>query len=83
MSLNFEKCTFGVLSGKLLGHIVSKARISTDLDKVKKIANLLQLDIVFGVRGFVGHVSYHRQFIKSFANICQSLTNLLKKPPLD
>ena len=81
--LNFEKCTFGVPSGKLLGHIVSKARIATDPNKVKKIANLPRPDTVSGVRGFVGYVSYYRRFIKSFAIICQPLTTLLKKPPFD
>ena len=40
ISLNSEKCTFGVPSRKLLDHIVSKVGIATDLDKVKKIANL-------------------------------------------
>ena len=81
ISLNSEKCTFGVPSGKLLGHIVSKAGIATDPDKVKKIANLLHPDTVSGVCGFVEHVSYYRRFIKSFVVICQPLTNLLKKPP--
>ena len=83
ISLNSEKCTFGVPSGKLLGHIVSKAGIATDPDKVKKIANLPRPDTVSGVRGFVGHVSYYCRFIKSFAVICQPLTQLLKKPPAD
>ena len=83
ISLNSEKCTFGVLSGKLLGHIVSKAGIATDPNKIKKIANLPRPDTVSGVRGFVGHVSYYCRFIKSFSVICQPLTQLLKKPPAD
>ena len=83
ISLNSEKYTFGVPSGKLLGHIVSKAGIATIPNKVKKIANLPRPDIVLDVRGFVGHVSYYCRFIKSFAVICQPLTQLLKKPPLD
>ena len=53
ISLNLEKCTFGVPSGKLLDHKVSKAGIATDLDKVKKIANLPRPDTVSGVCGFV------------------------------
>ena len=83
ISLNSEKCTFGVPSGKLLDHIVSKDGIATNPDKVKKIANLPRPDTISGVRGFVGHVSYYRQFIKSFAVICQPLTQLLKEPPPD
>ena len=64
-----------------MDHIVSKVGIATDPDKVKKIANLPQPDTISGVHGFVGHVSYYCQFIKSFAVICQPLTQLLKKPP--
>ena len=83
ISLNSEKCTFGVPFGKLLGHIVFKAGIATDPDKAKKIANLLRPNTVFDVRGFLGHVTYYRRFFKSFAVICQPLTQLLKKPPFD
>lgn len=77
--MNLEKCQFGVPSGKLLGHIVSVNGIAIDPDKGKKIANLPRRDTVFGVRGFVGHVSYYRRFIYLFALICPLLTNLLKK----
>ena len=59
ISLNSKKYTFGVPFGKLLGHIVSKAGIATDPDKIKKIANLLRPGTVSEVRGFVGHVSYY------------------------
>jgi len=83
ISLNSEKCQFGVPSGKLLGHIVSRRGIATDPDKVTRILALPKPDTVSGVRGFVGHVSYYRRFIHSFAVICQPLTNLLKKPLLD
>lgn len=79
ISLNSEKSTFGVPSGRLLGHLVSVSGIATDPDKVKKIANLPRPDTVSGVRGFVGHVSYYRRFIHAFAQVCQPLTNLLKK----
>ncbi|MGI0075756.1 MAG: reverse transcriptase family protein [Nitrosotalea sp.] len=79
ISLNLEKCIFGVPSEKLLDHIVSQAGIETDPDKVNRIANFSRPDTVSGVRGFVGHVSYYRRFIKSFAILCQPLTNLLKK----
>ncbi|XP_073385908.1 uncharacterized mitochondrial protein AtMg00860-like [Physcomitrium patens] len=78
-----EKCQFGVPSGRLLGHIVSSRGIATDPDKVTRILALPKLETVSEVRGFVGHVSYYRRFIHSFAVLCQPLTNLLKKPLLD
>ena len=83
ISLNSEKCTFGVPYGKLLGHIVSAKGIATDPDKVRRIADLPRPVTVTGVRGFVGHVSYYRRYIEFFARICQPSTNLLKKPMED
>ena len=80
ISLNSEKCQFGVPSGKLLGHIVSTAGIATDPDKIKIILDLQIPDTVTGVRIFLGHVSYYRRFIYKFAVICIPLTKLLKKP---
>ena len=41
LSLNPEKCAFGVSSGALLGHIVSKEGIMDNLDKVKAILQAL------------------------------------------
>ena len=50
ISLNSDKCTFGVPYEKLLGHIVSLAGIATDPDKVKLILALARPDIVSGER---------------------------------
>ncbi|XP_024362295.1 uncharacterized mitochondrial protein AtMg00860-like [Physcomitrium patens] len=83
ISLNLEKCQFGVPSGRLLDHIVSSRGIATDPNKVTRILTLPKPETVSGVPGFVGHVSYYRRFIHSFAVLCQPLTNLLKKPLLD
>ena len=35
ISLNPKKCSFGVTKGKLLGHVISEARIYIDLDILK------------------------------------------------
>ena len=32
-----------------------------------------------GIRGFLGHVGFHRRFIKDFCKISRPLTNLLQK----
>ena len=37
LSLNPAKCVFGLSSGALLGHIISKDDIAMDPDKVKAI----------------------------------------------
>ena len=40
ISLNPKKCSFGFTKGKLLGHVISKVKISIDLDRVKAILKL-------------------------------------------
>ena len=40
LRLNPEKCTFGVISGKLLGFVVSRKGIEVDPDKVKEIVDM-------------------------------------------
>ena len=41
LRLNPKKCTFGVTSGKLLGHIVSERGIEVDSEKIKTILDML------------------------------------------
>ncbi|RVW69675.1 hypothetical protein CK203_059465 [Vitis vinifera] len=40
LRLNPKKCTFGVTSGKLLGHMVSERGIEVDPDKIKAILDM-------------------------------------------
>nr|CAN73642.1 hypothetical protein VITISV_007331 [Vitis vinifera] len=40
LRLNPKKCTFGVTSGKLLGHMVSERDIEVDPDKIKAILDM-------------------------------------------
>ena len=40
LSLNLAKCVFGVASGNLLGHVVSREGIAVDPDKVKAIVEI-------------------------------------------
>ncbi|RVW40341.1 Retrovirus-related Pol polyprotein from transposon 17.6 [Vitis vinifera] len=52
--LNLKKCTFGVTSGKLLGHMISEQGIEVNLDKIKVILNMLVLRTEKEIRGFLG-----------------------------
>ena len=58
LRLNPKKCVFGVASGKLLGHIVSKRGIKVDPDKVKATSEMPTLRIEKEVRGFIGRLQY-------------------------
>ena len=40
LRLNPKKCTFGVTSGNLLGHIVSRCGIEVDLEKIRAILDM-------------------------------------------
>ena len=54
ISLNPEKCVFGVESGVLLGHVVSKDGIAMDEGKIKKISGLPTPENLKQLRGFLG-----------------------------
>ena len=57
--LNPEKCVFMVRQGRILGHIVSQNGISTDLDKVKIIAELPRPINAKQVQSFIRHCGYY------------------------
>ena len=40
MKLNLAKCSFGVTSGKFLGHLVSKRAIEANPEKIQAIINI-------------------------------------------
>ncbi|XP_047949019.1 uncharacterized protein LOC125194846 [Salvia hispanica] len=75
--LNFEKCHFMVPEGIVLGHVVSERGIQVDKTKVDVISKLPYPTNQKEVRGFLGHASFYRRFIKDFAKIVQPLTHLL------
>ena len=77
--LNWEKCHFMVTKGVMLGHIVSKKGIEVDKAKIKFIEKLPPPTSIKGIRSFLGHAGFYRQFIKDFSKIAKPLTNLLAK----
>ena len=54
LRLNPKKCTFGVTSRKLLGHIVSKCGIDVDPEKIRAILDMPALRTEREIRGFLG-----------------------------
>ncbi len=58
LRLNSSKCVFGVTSGKLLGHMISKKGIEIDPDKVKEIQEMPTPRTGKEVRGFLGKLQY-------------------------
>ncbi|RVW66619.1 hypothetical protein CK203_065444 [Vitis vinifera] len=54
LRLNPKKCTFGMTSGKLLGHIVSERDIEVDPKKIRAILDMPAPRIEREIRGFLG-----------------------------
>ena len=63
LRLNPKKCTFGVPSGKLLGHMVSEKGIEVDLDKIKAILDMSVPRTKKEIRGFLGRLQYISSFM--------------------
>ncbi|GJR02540.1 reverse transcriptase domain-containing protein [Tanacetum coccineum] len=74
-----EKSHFMVKEGIVLGHKISKNGIEVDKSKVDVNAKLPHPTTVKGVRSFLGHAGFYRQFIKDFSKISQPMTYLLEK----
>ncbi|GJX18421.1 reverse transcriptase domain-containing protein [Tanacetum coccineum] len=77
--LNWEKCHFMVKEGIVLGHKISKSGIEVDKAKVDVIAKLPHPTTVKGIRSFLGHAGFYRQFIQDFSKIARPMTHLLEK----
>jgi len=76
---NWEKCHFMVQEGIVLGRKISLREIEVDKAKIDVIDMLPPLVNVKGVRSFLGHVGFYRQFIKDFSKIVKPLSNFLNK----
>ncbi len=62
-----------------LGHRITQEGLKMDDHKVKAILDLESPRLVPALKSFLRLTSYYYKFIKKFAKIAMSLTNLLKK----
>ena len=79
MQLNPKKCTFGVTSGKLLGHIISERGIEGDLEKIRAILDMPALRMEREIKGFLGRLQYISRSIARLTDICEPIFRLLRK----
>ena len=79
LRLNPKKCTFGVTSRKLLGHIVSERGIEVDLEKTKAILDMPAPRTEKEISGFLGRLQYISRFIARLTDICEPIFRLLRK----
>ena len=74
-----SKCHLFKRSVTYSGHIVSVDGVATDPQKVQAVAEWSAPRRVNEVRSFLGLASYHRKFIRAFAQIASPLHALTEK----
>ena len=79
MRLNPQKCTFGVITRKLLGFLITQRGIEVDLTKIKAIIEMPSPRNEKEVRGFLGRVQFISRFISKLTMTCDPLFKLLRK----
>ena len=80
MSLNPEKCVFGVTEGKFLGFQISSRGIEVNPDKVKAVLDMDPPRTVNEVQRFVGRVNYLGRFCARLAERNLPFFEILRKP---
>src|SRR5438105_14038174 len=77
--LNLEKCVFGVLSGKLLGFIVSYRGIEANPEKLKDIFKMNSLTTLKHVQKLTGCMAALSRFVFQLRERAMPFYKLLKK----
>ena len=79
ITLNEEKCVFGVKQIEFTGHIISQKGIDIHPDRVAAIVNFPSPKNVDSVRQFVGIVNFAGKYIPNKSQLLEPLNALLKK----
>ena len=79
IKLNPKKCVFGVPRGMLLGIIVSKRDIETNLEKISAIMRMGPIQNIKGVQRVIGCLTALSRFISRLGERGLPLYRLLKK----
>lgn len=79
LTLNKDKCKFCREELKYLGHIVNRAGINVDPEKVSAVVNMPTPKTPKQIRRLLGMVSWYRRFIPNMSTMVAPLTALTKK----
>ena len=79
LQLKSTKCNLFRSSVPFLGHIVGRAGLECDPNKVSVVANWIPPSTIKGVREFLGFTGYYRRFVPDYSTVAQPLVRLLGK----
>ena len=79
LQLKSTKCNLFRTSVPFLGHIVGRAGLECDPNKLSAVANWIPPSTIKGVREFLGFTGYYRRFVPDYSTIAQPLVRLLGK----
>ncbi|WRX29422.1 Reverse transcriptase domain - like 10 [Theobroma cacao] len=75
----FSKCEFWLQEVVFLGHVVSRAGLYVDPNKIEAILQWEQPKTVTEIRSFLRLTGYYRRFVQGFSLIAAPLTRLTRK----
>ena len=79
MDYKSTKCNLFRTSVPFLGHIVGRAGLECDPNKLSAVANWIPPSTTKGVREFLGFTGYYRRFVPDYSTVVQPLVYLLGK----
>ena len=79
LKLQPTKCSLCKERVSFLGHIVSRAGVTTDPEKTKRVVTWPTPTSQREVQQFLGLANYYRRFVKNFATIAKPLHRLTEK----
>ena len=77
LQLKSTKCNLFRTSVPFLGHIVGRAVLECDPNKLSAVANWIPPSTIKGVREFLGFTGYYRRFVPDYSTVAQLLVRLL------
>ncbi|KAL5606238.1 uncharacterized protein BROUX77_003431 [Berkeleyomyces rouxiae] len=76
LTVDIDKCEFGVQEVKYLGYIIKPGKATMDPAKVQAVKDWPVPSSKKELRGFLGFANFYRPFIKNFAEVAVPLTSL-------
>lgn len=78
LRLNMKKCRFGVTEIEFLGHVISSAGLTPNIENTKAILECPRPNSVIQVKHFLGLCSYYLRHLPDFATVSEPLRRITR-----